>query len=335
MRPQRRAFIAGTTACDQKNAPSRLTASTRRHSSTSVASTLLLDRMPALLTRMSTGAERAARRARARPRTAPRIADVAGDGERRGRRSSRASASHRCRGDVDQRDAAAVVDAARCTTARPIVPPAPVTTRDLVLRGRIVACSCVEHALLAEQAARAEGDDGDEQQVHRHQRPLRRIGAGQADDQADQQPGDTAPQRLPTPPSTMIRNAGTTASTPTCGRMPQIGAITTPAIAASADAEREHDQAQPRQVDAERAHHLAVVRAGLDDRAVRRLLEEEPEQPRSSGTAKPRGEEAVARVDQVADQRPRPRSPRAAAAAARPSPRRRGSAPRSRAPRRR
>ncbi len=32
----------------------------------------------------------------------------------------------------------------------------------------------------------------------------------------------------------MIRNAGTTASTPTCGRMPQIGAMITPAIAASA-----------------------------------------------------------------------------------------------------
>ncbi|HSI54276.1 MAG TPA: hypothetical protein VK981_09925, partial [Ramlibacter sp.] len=38
-------------------------------------------------------------------------------------------------------------------------------------------------------------------------------------------PATTAPQSDPTPPSTMMRNAGTTASTPTCGRMPQIGAI--------------------------------------------------------------------------------------------------------------
>ena len=47
-------------------------------------------------------------------------------------------------------------------------------------------------------------------------------------------PAITAPHSEPTPPSTMIRKAGTTASTPTCGRMPQIGAITTPAMAASA-----------------------------------------------------------------------------------------------------
>src|SRR5262249_44339492 len=42
-----------------------------------------------------------------------------------------------------------------------------------------------------------------------------------------------APQKLPTPPSTMIRNAGTTASTPMCGRMPHNGARITPANAAS------------------------------------------------------------------------------------------------------
>jgi hypothetical protein len=47
-------------------------------------------------------------------------------------------------------------------------------------------------------------------------------------------PATTAPQKLPTPPSTMMRNAGTTASTPTWGRTPQIGAMMMPAIAASA-----------------------------------------------------------------------------------------------------
>ncbi len=47
-------------------------------------------------------------------------------------------------------------------------------------------------------------------------------------------PATTAPQKLPTPPSTMITKAGTTASTPTCGRTPQIGAMTMPATAASA-----------------------------------------------------------------------------------------------------
>ena len=43
----------------------------------------------------------------------------------------------------------------------------------------------------------------------------------------------TAPQKLPTPPSTMMRKAGMTASMPTCGRSPQIGVNTTPAKPAS------------------------------------------------------------------------------------------------------
>src|SRR5687767_3517479 len=46
-------------------------------------------------------------------------------------------------------------------------------------------------------------------------------------------PAMTAPQKLPTPPRTMMTKAGTTASTPTCGRTPQMGAITMPATAAS------------------------------------------------------------------------------------------------------
>ena len=68
--------------------------------------------------------------------------------------------------------------------------------------------SGLEHALLAEQAAGADGDDRDQQNIHRQQRPFRRIGAGQADREPDQKAGDTAPQKLPTPPSTITRNAG-------------------------------------------------------------------------------------------------------------------------------
>ena len=62
----------------------------------------------------------------------------------------------------------------------------------------------------------------------------------------------------------MIRNAGTTASTPICGRMPQIGAMITPANAASMVPSTNTQTPQPRQIDAERLHDLAVMRAGLD-----------------------------------------------------------------------
>ena len=179
--------------------------------------------------------------------------------------------------DVDRRDPAAVGERSASTTARPIVPPAPVTTATLPLQGR--NGSCVEDALLPNRPRERKVHDGDEQQVHRQAATTRkRTRRVRPTARPTSRPASTAPQRLPTPPRTMIRNAGTTASTPTCGRTPQIGAITTPAIAARPTPRANTKQAQPRQVDAERAHHLAVVRAGLDHRAVRRLLEEEPEQ---------------------------------------------------------
>ncbi len=51
--------------------------------------------------------------------------------------------------------------------------------------------------LRAEEAARAERHHGDEQQVHRQQRPFGRVRAGDADDHPDHQRGDTAPHKLP------------------------------------------------------------------------------------------------------------------------------------------
>ena len=42
-------------------------------------------------------------------------------------------------------------------------------------------------------------------------------------------------------------------------------------------AEPEDQHPQPGQIDAQRAHHLAVMGAGLDDRAVGRALEEDPD----------------------------------------------------------
>ena len=72
-----------------------------------------------------------------------------------------------------------------------------------------------------------------------------------------------------------------TASTPTCGRSPQIGVRMMPASAASAAPKPKTSMRKRGEVDAERAHHLAVMRAGLDDRAIGRLFEEQPDQRRS------------------------------------------------------
>ena len=52
--------------------------------------------------------------------------------------------------------------------------------------------------------------------------------------------------------------------------------------------EREDQAPQPAEVDPERPHHLAVVRAGLDDGAVRRPLEEPPDERRAARPRAPR-----------------------------------------------
>jgi hypothetical protein len=64
-------------------------------------------------------------------------------------------------------------------------------------------------------------------------------------------------------------------------------------------AQREYAQAQAREVVAERAHHLAVVRARLDHGAHLVLLDEEPER-HDQHRRDAAGEEAVLRVDEVA-----------------------------------
>ena len=111
----------------------------------------------------------------------------------------------------------------------------------------------------------------------------------------------TAPQKLPTPPSTMMRKAGMTASMPTCGRRPQIGVSTTAGEAGEPSPEPEHQQAQPGQVDPERPHHLAVVGAGLDDGAVGGAFQEEPD--RDDGDHREeRRVELVLRVDETREQ---------------------------------
>jgi len=93
------------------------------------------------------------------------------------------------------------------------------------------------------------------------------------------------------------QNAGPTASTPTCGpAAAQSGAIspTTPAIAASTPSanppERNRDRLMPTPPP-HRAHHLAFVRTGFDERAVRvrsrnatRADRDDPKPPRTPGS---------------------------------------------------
>ena len=75
----------------------------------------------------------------------------------------------------------------------------------------------------------------------------------------------------------MMRKAGTTASTPMCGRMPHSGARITPANAASMVPSTNTHTRSRVEVDAERLHDLAVVRAGLDHGAEARALDDHPD----------------------------------------------------------
>ena len=74
-----------------------------------------------------------------------------------------------------------------------------------------------------------------------------------------------------------------------------------PREAGETRAETEDEQAQPGQVDAERADHLAVVSAGLDDGAVGRALQEEPDAADGDGREQ-RRVELVFGVDQPAEE---------------------------------
>src|SRR5688500_13810734 len=71
----------------------------------------------------------------------------------------------------------------KSTTARPMVPAAPVTTAVFPLR------SVFKRGLLPQESPCAEGYQRDEQQIHREQRPLRGVRAGQPDHDTDQDAG--------------------------------------------------------------------------------------------------------------------------------------------------
>ena len=118
------------------------------------------------------------------------------------------------------------------------------------------------------------------------------------DREPDQEAGDDRAPEAADAAEHDDREGGITASTPTWGRRPQIGVRMMPATRRERGAEREHEEAQTADVDAERAHHLAVVRAGFDARAVRRPLEEEPHEPMS--TMPTSREEAVLGVHELA-----------------------------------
>src|SRR5687768_148064 len=140
-----------------------LLASTVRHSSGVVASALLFDRMPALLTSTSTGP----------------ISFMADETARASPRSHRTSDPLRSM-PITFRPSSL----RNSTAARPMVPAAPVTTAILPLR------SILKRGLLAEESPRPEGYQRDQQQVHRHERPFGGVGAGDRDHEADQDAGD-------------------------------------------------------------------------------------------------------------------------------------------------
>ena len=64
---------------------------------------------------------------------------------------------------------------------------------------------------------------------------------------------------------------------PISGKTPRIGAARTPASPASATPMPNTMSQTRRDVDAEHLHDLLIARAGADDEAVGRLLEEEPQ----------------------------------------------------------
>jgi hypothetical protein len=131
-------------------------------------------------------------------------------------------------------------------------------------------------------------------------RPFRRIGAGQTDGETDQQTRhDRAPETADAAEhdhqkrgndrvDAHMRTNAPDRRHDDSGDRRQHGA------------EHEHQQPQPRQIDAERAHDLAVVGAGFHSRTERRLFDQEPDQS-DNDDRNACGIEAIGRPDEIAE----------------------------------
>ena len=81
--------------------------------------------------------------------------------------------------------------------------------------------------------------------------------------------------------------------------MPHIGAITTPAMAASATPSANTNSRSRTRLMPERTNHFTIVRPCLDDGAVGRLFQEQPQEPDGDRRERAR-KQAIFRVDEVA-----------------------------------
>jgi hypothetical protein len=145
MRPQRAAFMPGTTQRAQNIGASALTDITSRQLCGVVASILALVSTPALLTRIATGAQWSTmRRCVASTAAASRMSQASAITRAPWRVASGCIESLRTSTIATRQPCAASAS----TTARPIVPPAPVTTATLSSKRSISCpeCSCARTA---------------------------------------------------------------------------------------------------------------------------------------------------------------------------------------------
>ena len=112
---------------------------------------------------------------------------------------------------------------------------------------------------------------------------------------------NTTPQNEPSPPITTTTNEAVRISAPIAGCTPVIGASSTPASAASRDADRDDGAHVRLQRNAERGHHVRVLHARAHDAAERRALQQEPQSCDRRGRDREH-DQPVLRVDEVADQ---------------------------------
>ena len=193
------------------------------------------------------------------------------DGQRLVRRSHGKTARNR------------IATSTRWRVTQSIRPPRACVAWGIVGEGCRSPSALIHQPGAAEQALRPEERTSAINSEHRQGRHLRELDEVMLTTMPTSRPAITAPSSEPMPPTTVTTKASTRTGTPISGLTPRIGAARTPAEPGQADAEAEHQQPDPADIDAEHPHDLRIARAGADDQPIRGLLEEEPQRDEQHG----------------------------------------------------
>src|SRR6266540_4128251 len=168
-----------------------------------------------------------------------------------------------------------------------------------VVTGFVSATSGLQRTLLAQQTSGTEAENEYQQQVHGHVRPVRGEAPGEPHGEPHQEPrDDRTPEAADATEHDDQERRDHGIDADVRSKPPDRGENDA-RHRSQRGAEREYEEAKTPDVDAERAHHLAVVSTRFDPGSVRRFFQEDPHEGHQNDT-EDGGEEAVFGIDDIA-----------------------------------